>query len=133
MCVFCIIFALHNDLTKATMKIKRILLLAIVGIMSIGTMSGQSLDNYFNEDVTLESLAAYMDTVRPADPRLKVFYANLVNNPTHSYRIEHLDVGFNGCTGRVDEQVVMANGTKRDNVFIFNDQGLLTQSSIQAE
>ena len=113
------------------MKIKRILLLAIVGIMSIGTMSGQSLDNYFNEDVTLESLAAYMDTVRPADPRLKVFYANLVNNPTHSYRIEHLDVGFNGCTGRVDEQVTMANGTKRDNVFIFNDKGLLTQSTIQ--
>jgi hypothetical protein len=27
----------------------------------------------------------------------------------------------------------MANGSKRDNVFIFNDQGLLTQSSIQGK
>ncbi len=131
MCVFCIIFALYNDLTKTTMMIKRILLLAIVAFMSIATIGAQGIDDYYTQDVTLESLTAYMDTVRPVDPRVKVFYANLVNNPTHSYRIEHLDVGFNGCTGRVDEQVVMANGTKRDNVFIFNDQGLLTQSSIQ--
>ena len=131
MCVFCINFALYNDLTKTTMMIKRILLLAIVAFMSIATIGAQGIDDYYTQDVTLESLTAYMDTVRPVDPRVKVFYANLVNNPTHSYRIEHLDVGFNGCTGRVDEQVVMANGTKRDNVFIFNDQGLLTQSSIQ--
>ena len=113
------------------MIIKRIILLAIVGFISIGTIGAQSIDDYYTEGVTLESLTAYMDTVRPVDPRVKVFYANLVNNPTHSYRIEHLDVGFNGCTGRVVEQVTMANGTKRDNEFIFDDKGLLTQSTIQ--
>ncbi len=111
--------------------VKRFLLLAITAIIMIGA-SAQSLNRtYCNEQVSLEDLAAYIDTMRPADPAVKLFYANLVNNPTHSYRIEHLDLGFNGCTGRVDEKVVMADGTKRDNVFIFNDQGLLTRSIIQ--
>ena len=111
--------------------VKRFLLLAITAIIMIGA-SAQSLNRtYCNEQVSLEDLAAYIDTMRPADPAVKLFYANLVNNPTHSYRIEHLDLGFNGCTGRVDEKVVMANGTKRDNVFFFNDQGLLTKSIIQ--
>ena len=86
---------------------------------------------YCNEKVTLEALATYMDSSSVFEPRIKLFYGNLVNNPTHSYRIEHLDVGFNGCTGRVDEQVTMADGSKRNNTFIFNNQGLLTQSSIQ--
>ena len=86
---------------------------------------------YCNDNVPLEALAAYMDTSSVFEPRIKLFYSNLVNNPTHSYRIEHLDVGFNGCTGRVDEQVIMADGSKRANTFIFNNQGLLTQSSIQ--
>ena len=86
---------------------------------------------YCNKSVQLEALAAYMDTVSVFEPRIKLFYSNLVNNPTHSYRIEHLDVGFNGCTGRVDELVTMADGSKRNNTFIFNKQGLLTQSSIQ--
>lgn len=84
-----------------------------------------------NKAVTLEALNNYMDTARAVEPRVKLFYANLVNNPTHSYRIEHLDVGFNGCTGRVTEQVAMADGSKRDNEFVFNEQGLLTQSTIQ--
>ncbi len=109
--------------------IKRFLLLALTVMLTIGAMNAQ--DGLCSEQVTLEDLAAYIDTMRPADPHVKLFYCNLVNNPTHSYRIEHLDVGFNGCTGRVDEQVVMANGSKRDNVFIFNEQGLLTQSVIQ--
>lgn len=87
--------------------------------------------NYCNEKVSLAALADYIDTARAYEPRIRLFYGNLVNNPTHSYRIEHLDVGFNGCTGRVDEKVVMADGSKRDNVFVFNDQGLLTQSIIQ--
>ena len=113
------------------MKINRILLTAIVAVLSIGTMSAQDVDNYCTEDVTLEMLTAYMDTVHTRDARVNVFYANLVNNPTHSYRIEHLDLGFNGCTGRVDEQVVLTDGKKRDNTFIFNDKGLLVQSSIQ--
>lgn len=86
---------------------------------------------YCNENVSLESLTGYIDTVRAFEPRIKLFYSNLVNNPTHSYRIEHLDVGFNGCTGRVDETVAMADGSKRNNVFYFNKQGLLTQSVIQ--
>lgn len=111
------------------MMIKRILLLALAGLMSIAALNAQ--DRLLrSERVTLEELTAYIDTLR-VDPATKLFYANLVNNPTHSYRIEHYDVGFNGCTGRVDEKVVMADGTRRDNVFIFNDQGLLTQSTIQ--
>lgn len=109
--------------------IKRFLLLAAVAIMTIGPVYAQ--DIHCNEQVTLEDLAAYIDTTRNVDPGVRLFYGNLVNNPTHSYRIEHFDVGFNGCTGRVDEKVVMADGKKRDNVFIFNDQGLLTQSTIQ--
>ena len=99
--------------------------------LTIGAMSAQQSDVICSEQVALENLAAYIDTMRTADPHVKLFYTNLVNNPTHSYRIEHHDVGFNGCTGRVDEKVVLADGTKRDNVFIFNEQGLLTQSVIQ--
>ena len=109
--------------------IKRFLLLAIAAIAMIGTANAQSV--YCSEQVALEDLAAYLDSTRNVDPHVKLFYSNLVNNPTHSYRIEHLDVGFNGCTGRVDEQVVLANGTRRNNVFIFNEQGLLTKSIIQ--
>ena len=89
------------------------------------------VDFYCNEAISLESLTTYMDTSSTFEPRIKLFYSNLVNNPTHSYRIEHLDLGFNGCSGRVDEQVILANGSKRNNVFLFNDQGLLTQSTIQ--
>lgn len=89
------------------------------------------VNRYCNEGVSLEDLTTYIDTVRAFEPRIKLFYSNLVNNPTHSYRIEHLDAGFNGCTGRVDETVTMADGTKRNNVFFFNKQGLLTQSIIQ--
>lgn len=87
--------------------------------------------SYCNENISLEALTAYIDTARAFEPRIKLFYSNLVNNPTHSYRIEHLDVGFNGCTGRVNETVTMADGSKRNNVFHFNSQGLLTQSVIQ--
>lgn len=105
------------------------MLLAITAVMTIGATRAQNI--VCNEQVKLEDLAAYIDTTRNVEPAVKLFYTNLVNNPTHSYRIEHLDLGFNGCTGRVDEKVVMADGSKRDNVFIFNDQGLLTQSTIQ--
>lgn len=111
------------------MMSKRILLLAAMAITMIGAMNAQ--DSYRSKEVVLEDLAAYIDTARGVDPATRMFYINLINNPTHSYRIEHFDVGFNGCTGRVDEQVVMADGSKRDNVFIFNNQGLLTQSTIQ--
>ena len=114
---------------KRLMEFKKLILLALVTMMTIGAMNAQEI--YCSEDVKLEDLAAYIDTMRPVEPAVKLFYANLVNNPTHSYRIEHLDLGFNGCTGRVDEQVLLADGSKRDNVFIFNDQGLLTQSTIQ--
>ena len=109
--------------------IKRFIMMAFMAMLTIGTMKAQ--DGLCSEQVTLEDLAAYIDTMRPPDPHVKLFYCNLINNPTHSYRIEHLDVGFNGCTGRVDEQVVMADGSKRDNVFIFNEQGLLVKSVIQ--
>lgn len=110
---------------------KRFLMLAVSALAMLGSLSAQDVREYCSENVLLESLTNYMDTMRTIDPQVKLFYSNLVNNPTHSYRIEHLDLGFNGCTGRVDEKVVMADGSKRDNVFIFNDQGLLTQSSIQ--
>ena len=108
---------------------KKIFLLALSAIALIGTPHAQNIK--CNDQVTLEELAAYMDSARNVEPAVRLFYGNLVNNPTHSNRIEHFDVGFNGCTGRVDEQVVMADGSKRDNVFIFNDQGLLTRSTIQ--
>ena len=111
--------------------------MAFVAAMTIGTASAQELGlpsihkTLCNEKVSLEQLATYIDTTRNVEPSVRLFYVNLLNNPTHSYRIEHLDLGFNGCTGRVDEHVVMANGDHRDNVFIFNNQGLLTQSTIQ--
>ena len=124
--------------TPNSMMIKKILLLAIMAVLAAGALCAQGStadaaieQTYCKRDITLESLNAYFDTTRHVEPRVRQFYSNLVNNPTHSYRIEHFDVGFNGCTGIVDEHVVMANGSKRDNVFIFNDQGLLTQSSIQ--
>lgn len=101
----------------------------MVALLTIGAVNAQNA--YCSEQVTLEELAAYIDTTRAVSPSVKLFYTNLVNNPTHSYRIEHLDLGFNGCTGRVDEKVVMADGSRRDNVFIFNEKGLLTQSTIQ--
>lgn len=112
-----------------TMMIKRILLPIMVALLTIGAVNAQNA--YCSEQVTLEELAAYIDTIRAVSPSVKLFYTNLVNNPTHSYRIEHLDLGFNGCTGRVDEKVVMADGSRRDNIFIFNEKGLLTQSTIQ--
>ena len=108
---------------------KRLLLVALTGLMAIAAMNAQH--SYRNQQVGLEDLAGYIDTTRGVDPATMMFYVNLINNPTHSYRIEHFDVGFNGCTGRVDEHVVMADGSQRDNVFVFNDQGLLTQSTIQ--
>ena len=112
--------------------IKKVILLVVSAVITMGTAMGQDLSRSLrSEQATLEDLAAYIDTTRGVDPGVKLFYANLVNNPTHSYRIEHFDVGFNGCTGRVDEKVVMADGSQRNNVFIFNDQGLLTQSTIQ--
>ena len=89
--------------------------MAIAAIAMIGTISAQGIR--CSEQVALEDLATYMDSTRNIEPHVKLFYSNLVNNPTHSYRIEHLDLGFNGCTGRVDEHVVMADGTRRNNVF----------------
>lgn len=86
---------------------------------------------YCNESSTLEQLVGYIDNTEAHDPRIKLFYANLVNNPTHSYRLEHLDVGFNGCTGRVDETVQVVGEKKpRKCYFVFNEQGLLTESSV---
>lgn len=132
---FLVIFAGQNNGHNAVMS-KRLLLTVVTATMMMASMSAQTAAggesaSYCREGVGLESLTAYMDTARNYDQVVKVFYSNLVNNPTHSYRIEHLDLGFNGCTGRVLEQVVLAGGSKRDNMFVFNDQGLLTQSSIQ--
>jgi len=92
-----------------------------------------TVNQYCNESTTLERLVAYIDNSEAHEPRIKTFYANLVNNPTHSYRIEHLDLGFNGCTGRVDETVKLSSGAVRHNYFIFNAQGLLTRSSIEGK
>ena len=108
---------------------KKLILLAFAASAMIGMANAQS--TYCSQQTTLEELTEYMDSARHIDPHVRLFYGNLVNNPTHSYRVEHFDVGFNGCTGRVDEHVVMADGTQRDNVFFFNDQGLLTRSVIQ--
>lgn len=87
--------------------------------------------SYCNAGITLERLVTYIDENTAHEPRIKTFYANLVNNPTHSYRFEHMDVGFNGCVGRVDERITFADGRPaRDNYFVFNDKGLLVKSSI---
>lgn len=86
---------------------------------------------YCNEKTSLAQLTEYIDENAAQEPRIRTFYANLVNNPTHSYRFEHMDVGFNGCTGRVDEHITFADGSKpRDCYFIFDDKGLLVKSSI---
>lgn len=86
---------------------------------------------YCNDKTTLAELTEYIDENGAQEPRIRTFYANLVNNPTHSYRFEHMDVGFNGCTGRVDEHITFADGSKaRDCYFIFDDKGLLVKSSI---
>ncbi len=89
------------------------------------------VNSYCNRDVTLERLVTYIDEEPAQEPRIRLFYANLVNNPTHSYRFEHMDVGFNGCTGRVTERITFADGSKpRTNVYVFNAQGLLTESQV---
>lgn len=89
------------------------------------------VNSFCNRNTSLEKLIAYIDEEKVQEPRIRMFYANLVNNPTHSYRYEHMDVGFNGCTGTVRETITFADGSrKRNNTFVFNEQGLLTQSSI---
>ncbi len=87
--------------------------------------------SYCTPSTTLDRLVGYIEENPTHEPRIRTFYANLVNNPTHSYRLEHMDIGFNGCTGRVDEHIEMADGSRaRDNYFVFNEQGLLVESSI---
>ncbi|MBR6284373.1 MAG: hypothetical protein IKR25_08795 [Muribaculaceae bacterium] len=89
------------------------------------------VNSYCNSATTLERLVTYIDEETVQEPRIRMFYANLVNNPTHSYRFEHMDVGFNGCTGTVREHITFADGSKaRDNVYVFNAQGLLTESRV---
>ncbi len=86
---------------------------------------------YCNENITLAELDEYVGEQQAHEPRIKTFYANLVNNPTHSYRYEHMDVGFNGCTGTVHEHITFADGKKdRHNEFYFDARGLLTRSVI---
>lgn len=86
---------------------------------------------YCNDKTTLAQLTEYIDENTAHEPRIRTFYANLVNNPTHSYRFEHMDVGFNGCTGRVDETITFADGRRtRECHFVFDDKGLLIESSI---
>ena len=89
------------------------------------------VNKYCSDNTTLEQLTTYIEEESVHEPRIRMFYANLVNNPTHSYRYEHMDVGFNGCTGHVTETITFADGAKaRTNHFYFNEQGLLTQSDI---
>lgn len=87
--------------------------------------------SYCNKETTLDRLVQYIEESTAHEPRIRLFYANLVNNPTHSFRYEHMDIGFNGCTGRVNEHIEFANGAKpRDNYFVFNDKGLLVEQSV---
>lgn len=89
------------------------------------------VNEYCSPKTTLKQLVTYIDEERVQEPRIKLFYANLVNNPTHSYRYEHMDVGFNGCTGEVVERITFADGSRtRLNHFYFNEQGLLTRCDI---
>ena len=41
---------------------------------------------YCNDKTTLAELTEYIDENAAHEPRIRTFYANLVNNPTHSYR-----------------------------------------------
>ena len=86
--------------------------------------------SYCNERTTLDQLVAYIDNNEAHEPRIKTFYANLVNNPTHSYRHENLWLGFAGCTGTVRETVTPARGKAMRNTYEFNAQGLLTRAVI---
>ena len=89
------------------------------------------VNSYCNPETSLQQLVGYIEDNVAHEPRVRLFYANLVNNPTHSYRYEHMDIGFNGCTGRVDEHIEFANGAKpRDNYFVFNDKGLLIEQCV---
>ena len=92
------------------------------------------VNEYCSAKTTLQQLVTYIDGESVQEPRIKLFYANLVNNPTHSYRYEHMDVGFNGCIGHVEEHITFADGTKpRVNHFYFNEQGLLTRCEIMGD
>lgn len=89
------------------------------------------VNSYCNSETSLARLVEYIEDNTAHEPRIRLFYANLVNNPTHSYRYEHMDIGFNGCTGRVDEHIEFASGSRaRDNYFVFNDKGLLVEQSV---
>lgn len=89
------------------------------------------VNSYCNDETTLARLVEYIEENIAHEPRIRTFYANLVNNPTHSYRFEHMDIGFNGCTGRVDEHIEMGDGSRsRHNYFIFDEKGLLVEQSI---
>lgn len=78
--------------------------------------------------VTLAELDAYVaSNRRDMDNKIFTVYDNLINLPTHSYRFLSLKLGFGGATGRVEETVVDASGSRFVNRYVFNKQGLLEQ------
>lgn len=79
-------------------------------------------------DVTLTQLDHYAATTprTAADPIMRT-YDNLINLPTHSYRLMSLKLNFANVTGRVDERVTESTGNSFASHFVFNAQGLLTE------
>lgn len=78
--------------------------------------------------VTLAELDAYVaSNRRDLDNKIFTVYDNLINLPTHSYRFLSLKLGFGGATGKVEETVADASGTRFVNRYVFNRQGLLEQ------
>lgn len=83
---------------------------------------------YCRADVTLDLLVDYIEINQPHAPRIRTFYANLVNQPTHSYRYSSCNLGFNGTTGTVKETVVTPDATSH-NTFVFDERGLLVSET----
>ncbi len=85
---------------------------------------------YCRPDVTLDLLVDYIEINQPHAPRIRTFYANLVNQPTHSYRMTSNDLGFNGTTGTVYETVTRDDGRSVVSKYVFDDCGLLVADSV---
>lgn len=84
---------------------------------------------YCRADVPLDLLVDYIEINQPHAPRIRTFYANLVNQPTHSFRFLMADLGFNGTTGTVTETVTVPKGSTRS-VYVFDQRGLLVADTL---
>lgn len=85
---------------------------------------------YCRAETSLDLLVDYIEINQPHAPRIRTFYANLVNQPTHSYRFTSSGLGFNGTVGEVYETVIDGKGVSTVSKFVFDNRGLLVSDSI---